>query len=177
MQSDNAIRRASEDLFDRKDFARRIADVIANREDKGSLVIGIHAPWGDGKTSVLNMVEEFLERNLHKKGKTLINGHIVLHKFNPWRYGDEDSLLRSYFFGLADVIDGRIQKKGEKLAELLKQYSWVTASFDAVKISAFGLVDLNLDSEKILTKISEAKANTSAELLKTRIEAILEDTD
>ena len=53
MFSDQAIKDTEADLFDRKHFSERIAQIIATRTEKESIVIGIHAPWGEGKTSVL----------------------------------------------------------------------------------------------------------------------------
>jgi predicted KAP-like P-loop ATPase len=49
MFSDQAIKNSNQDLFGRKHFSRRIAQIIVSRTDKGSIVIGIHAPWGEGK--------------------------------------------------------------------------------------------------------------------------------
>ncbi len=60
MEADQPIRTSKEDRFGRKQFAHRIAHVVATREDKSGIVVGIYAPWGEGKTSVLNMIEEEL---------------------------------------------------------------------------------------------------------------------
>ncbi len=62
MFSDQAIKSSNQDLFGRKHFSERIAQIIVSRSDKESIVIGIHAPWGEGKTSVLNMIEEELSK-------------------------------------------------------------------------------------------------------------------
>ena len=56
--SDQPISSHEKDRFDRWPFARRIAETIARRRETSSLVIGIYGPWGDGKTSVLRLMEE-----------------------------------------------------------------------------------------------------------------------
>jgi predicted KAP-like P-loop ATPase len=86
IDSDQPIRSSSEDQFGRKRFAERIADLLISRPESSSIAIGITAPWGEGKSSVLNMIEE---RLTEKKIKIL--------KFNPWRFSDEDSLLRNFY--------------------------------------------------------------------------------
>ena len=58
--SDQPIVSIDQDSFNRWPFARRIADTIARRNDTGSLVIAIYGVWGDGKTSVLNLMEKAL---------------------------------------------------------------------------------------------------------------------
>jgi predicted KAP-like P-loop ATPase len=49
VESDQPIQNSSDDKFGRWNFARRVADVIAKRRDPQTIVIGIHAPWGEGK--------------------------------------------------------------------------------------------------------------------------------
>ena len=59
--SDHPIRRGDEDRLDRQPFAERLAKTLVERQDLSSLVVGIYGPWGDGKTSVLHMMEEVLQ--------------------------------------------------------------------------------------------------------------------
>lgn len=58
--SDEPIASKAHDRFGRALFAARIAETIAKRRDPSSIVIGLFGPWGDGKTSVLKMMEESL---------------------------------------------------------------------------------------------------------------------
>lgn len=66
--TDAPIRSSSDDLFDRERFAQYIANAIANQSNSEKYVIGLYSPWGYGKTSILNMIEEILK----KKDKTII---------------------------------------------------------------------------------------------------------
>lgn len=176
MQSDQPIERSANDLFDRKNFAKRIAEVVLNRGDQDSLVVGIHSPWGEGKTSVLFMIEEFLKDYLRKNNRTLLNGDVVLYKFNPWRYGDEDTLLRSYFLGLADAVDGRIVTQSEKLADLVRRYSWAAAPLDLLKVTFAPGVEASGNFQETLKKLAEAKPEATVDDLKGRIEDILRNS-
>ena len=71
--SDRPITSKSDDKFNRWPFAERIADTIARRNDTTSLVVAIYGVWGDGKTSVLNLMEDALKSS---QG-------VILIRFNP----------------------------------------------------------------------------------------------
>lgn len=176
MFSDHAVKNSNDDLFGRKNFAFRISEIIANRTEKESIAIGIHAPWGEGKTSVLNMIVEGLEAHLHKEDTTLLNGNIVLLKFNPWRFGDENQLLESFFSALANKLEGRIETKGEKISDLVRKYSWVASPLDALKLGFLGL-EASVNAKEMLEKLAEAKPKADITEIKERIENILEESD
>jgi len=63
--------------------------------DENSIAIGIYGPWGDGKTTVLAFIEEELRKN----------NQIITMYFNPWRFGDEDELLKNFFASLVEQVD------------------------------------------------------------------------
>ena len=72
-------------------YARTIADLIANKENKTPLVIGIYGPWGSGKTTLMETVKRLLkdndysDTNKYRKCKTVW--------FQAWKYGNEDEIL------------------------------------------------------------------------------------
>src|SRR5690349_14562166 len=54
--SDVPIRSSSEDKLGRVAFARRLADVVATGPADRGLVVGLEGKWGEGKTSMLQLV-------------------------------------------------------------------------------------------------------------------------
>lgn len=74
---------ADEDGLERRPFARALANRIKafpRPEGGNGLAINLHAPWGEGKTSVLKMIEAELARSANDEtGKDWI----VVH-FNAW---------------------------------------------------------------------------------------------
>src|SRR6267142_2194472 len=50
---DRPLATPQEDVLNRAPFARRIANVLRELPKGASLVVGVHGPWGDGKTAVL----------------------------------------------------------------------------------------------------------------------------
>lgn len=109
--SDSPISTKEEDRFSRWRFAERVSQVISKRNDPSSIVIGLYGVWGDGKTSVLNFIEEALNDD----------ENVICIKFNPWRFGTEEELLTGFFFNIAEALDAQLIKTGEKLKDILKK--------------------------------------------------------
>src|SRR5271170_5906064 len=101
-----------QDRFNRWPFAKRIADTVAARTDPSSLVIAIYGAWGDGKTTVLNFVAKEL-------GEI---EDVVVIRFNPWRFPDEATLLRSFFATLAKALGTKLTTGKEDLGKALVKY-------------------------------------------------------
>ena len=121
--SDSPVHKASEDRFSRWSFAERIADVISSRKDPDSITIGLYGAWGEGKTSVLNFIEE----SINEKGT------VITVKFNPWLFGNVESLLLGFFDILAEALDTKLITTGEKLKDILKKTAPGIASVSGVQ--------------------------------------------
>ncbi len=113
MEADQSIQTSNEDLFGRKQFAQRIAQIIATRGDKTGIVVGIYAPWGEGKTSVLNMIKEELDKQ----------DHVLVILFNPWYFHEELQLLSGFFIEVARRFDASVQTRSEKLGSIANEYA------------------------------------------------------
>ncbi|WP_252720805.1 KAP family P-loop NTPase fold protein, partial [Acinetobacter radioresistens] len=150
--SDSPVHVVEEDKFSRWQFSKRIADVIANRNDPSSIVIGLYGAWGNGKTSVLNFIENALSNN----------EDVITIKFNPWRFGTEEELLKSFFFDVANAIDTQLVTNGDKVK-------------GAVKAIAPAITGL-FGSSEVGQAISGFIPTVELEKLKERIESALETT-
>jgi hypothetical protein len=58
---DFPVRSRDEDRLNRGSFADVLAEQLASAPGTGGLVFGLAGPWGSGKTSILNMIEEALK--------------------------------------------------------------------------------------------------------------------
>jgi predicted KAP-like P-loop ATPase len=157
LESDRPIQTANQDRLGRWEFARRIAQVVSGRRDASSIVVGLYAPWGEGKTSVLNMIVQELETH----------GNILIVRFNPWRFHSESHLLKNFFDVLADKLGKSLVTRGEKVSKFFRDYADVLAPFSYVGIDAS-------DAVKGLTAI---RPEADLEELKSRIEKFLEEAD
>lgn len=149
--SDAPIYDAALDRFNRFPFSKRVANVIAKRNDPSSIVIGIYGAWGDGKTSVLNFIE----------GELLKEEHVVCLKFNPWRFGDEDQMLINFFNDLATAIDRSIENRKERIGNLIEKYGKPLASV--------------LGKEEVADGVKSFFSGADIEELRERIESLLEE--
>lgn len=160
--SDQPITRRSMDRFNRAPFASRIADTIARRVDPSSIVIGLFGPWGDGKTSVLEMMEEALAQS----------GNVIVVRFNPWHFQAEDLLLRGFFATLADGLGKSLPNLKEKAGELFKKYGGLL-SLGSLSLGA-GIVQLNPGTAA--KELGDALSTVGLDELKQRIERLLADS-
>ncbi|MEN3942515.1 P-loop NTPase fold protein [Prosthecobacter sp. SYSU 5D2] len=90
---------AKVDHFERRDFARRLADTIVKRRQEECLTVSIVGSWGSGKSTVLDMMTEELDT------RTADEGTCLLVNFNPWKYSGQDTLLYHLFEAMVKRID------------------------------------------------------------------------
>jgi hypothetical protein len=112
---DRPIERIEDDLFGRGPIVDMISNAIIQKakNEHGCYVIGIYGKWGEGKSSVLNMVEsKLLDNN---------DDNILISKFNPWLFKDQESLLLEFFNVLA------ADSKEKAIADKIKKYAPLVA--------------------------------------------------
>lgn len=104
---DSPLVDASMDELDRRPFADALVRAIERAPLADGFVIGLHAPWGDGKSTVLNFVASALPKR-----------QIPCIRYNPWRFSDESQMIR----GLIKQIITAIGKPDPKLRALAVKY-------------------------------------------------------
>lgn len=85
-----------DDMLNFSERAERFAERVLNRGSLDSMVFGIDAPWGIGKSTFVNFCEEYWDNGYHEK--------VILYKFNPLRYEGRVNLLEKFVDGLIRVI-------------------------------------------------------------------------
>lgn len=147
--ADKPIFTREQDRFQRFEFSKRIADTIRQRESDESIVFGLFGAWGEGKSSVINFIDNEL-----KKDNSIITVHL-----NPWRYTDEESLLYNFFDRIAKAIGKELTNKKEKAATLVEKYGGISKFF-------------GIDN----SDISKAIADTKLEEFKERVDGLLTES-
>ena len=157
--SDQPIHSKRKDRFNRAVFAQRIADTAASRSDPSSIVIGLYGPWGCGKTSTLNLVEEALDDH----------SNVVVVRFNPWLYGSEERQLRGFFDTLAAALGRSLPTIAEEIGNLLRDYGGL------LLLASFSVAGVGLPNPSdALPRIGDSLAGVKLDELKQQIEEVLE---
>jgi KAP family P-loop domain len=110
MDSDTPIHRADDDRFGYSILARQLAPNLILKPGQSSLVAGVEAPWGSGKTSFLNLVRNAVAE---------MNGDALVLPYCPWIYSTADALLLGFCVQLADELKYRNSQLFGRLSSAL----------------------------------------------------------
>lgn len=147
----------SEDRFQRYEFSKRIASIIATPKIDKSLIVGLYGKWGEGKTSVMNFVQQELPEDT------------VVVNFNPWMFSDEQHLLKSFFFILANALGEKINSGMEQIGKVLADYG------DAIGDATEYIPKVGR-SIKWLGKLGRKLSTVSVEKLKSRVDKMIRES-
>lgn len=114
---DKPIETSDDDFLGRALFSKAYAEAILKYKDPNSIVTAIYGAWGSGKSSVINMVLEYIDK--YTKGFNKEEKPIIV-KFNPWNYSDQNQILSQFFNNLSAALQRKDYgtdaiKVGEKL--------------------------------------------------------------
>jgi len=123
--SDKAVETVEEDLLGRRKFAEKIAHDIVNWRPEDSLVIGLYARWGDGKTSVINFIKDFF-KNPEKAEEKFDEENIpTVIEFNPWIFSNQGSLIQSFLMEVGKELgqsNNEVDKEIARKIALIRLY-------------------------------------------------------
>lgn len=110
---------SNEDCFERQELAKQIAAQLIISPVEESVVYGLEARWGEGKTTLIKFIEKELLAHPN-------NNPLVIH-FNPWTVQGVDSLIREFVKLLIDQIKNKNSElfqdtSSKKIAKLLDNF-------------------------------------------------------
>src|SRR5262245_12037694 len=99
--------------FDFDRIAEGLVPLLAADCERGATVLGIHGPWGSGKTTLMDAIQREVKRNLP--------GSIAI-EFNAWKFQDREALWRALILHvlgeLRDVrLDAWVEQNPDKTPE------------------------------------------------------------
>lgn len=121
-ESDAPINTIAEDRLYRSPCINRIADFLeTTKVDEQGVFWGMFAPWGDGKTSLMNLVEEEISQR-SKNGK--LPEKIVFVNFDAWKFLTAEDAVASLSYAIAEKLDAAGNKA---LASTFRAYGYMIA--------------------------------------------------
>ncbi|MDR0966481.1 MAG: hypothetical protein LBM75_08290 [Myxococcales bacterium] len=127
LHSDKPIESEAQDKLGRAKFIEILSEHILHANQKEPLLIALNAPWGAGKTSFLNMLEQKLKVAKDSKDKAPI-----IVRFNPWLYSSVEQLVEMFFAELAQGIGKSPQ---QWITEQVKDYLPMLGRFLLIGLS------------------------------------------
>lgn len=164
LAADSPLSSGAEDALGRLPFALRIAELIATRTSPEPIAIGIYGRWGDGKSTILNFVEEATQNR----------DDVVFARFNPWLIGEPHEILKGFLETLAGAVGARTDPMRVSAADAIRTYSgYLAPLLPAMEV-------LHRASAGLSTRSAEEKKEHVSSILRqsgTRVVVAIDDID
>ena len=180
--TDKPINTEEQDLLGRSTFSKQLGKAIYEYNAKDGLVIGLFGKWGSGKTSVINMAENEINR-LSREDE---NKPLFL-RFSPWNYSGKDNLISLFFQSLKNKIEIQDDEQiKNKLGKALRDYAEVFDVLSLVPVIGSGAATILKTLSRIqgtdlmqVPDLDKTKENLEYELIKAdkKIIIVIDDID
>jgi len=170
--SDIPISTQADDILGRASYARNLAQTITKYGIVDSLCIGLLGPWGCGKTSVLNMMLEEIER-LDRDANTL-----SVIRFEPWNFTTTDQLLNQFFMLLANKLMSSKDKNINVIGTAIAEYGDAFDALGIIPVWGNTLAGLSKTGARFLAgKLNKGTARKGIQEQKKVVEQLLRKFD
>lgn len=131
-KNDDPIFNISNDKLGYSPIVKRLTDILLKETPKKSFSIGLVGPWGNGKSSIINIVKEEIKDKTILKDKE-VKEPIIIH-FLPYLNHNEKDIINEFFIALSD----KLSKFNGKLSDEITNYSQkLTDLYQNQNISGF----------------------------------------
>lgn len=125
LKADSPIKTKNEDLLNRYKFASSLGKALIGWKNQEGFVIGLYGKWGSGKSSVINLAVESIEKATKKYKE---KNKAIIIRFNPWNFTEQNQLINIFFSELAKAIKyydkgADAKKVGKKLITYSKFFT------------------------------------------------------
>jgi hypothetical protein len=166
----NPIKSDEEDLFGRGQLADLIAPFLLLDKNQDSIVFSIESEWGQGKTSLINLIKFRLFK---------LDPNAIVISFNPWIVGNLSSILESFFLEFAAAVGG-VKSNNRTALDTTKRILKLAKFLQPIKLVP-GVEPWGTLIESTLTHVGEATSAFSSEISlegrKREVEDSLQELD
>ncbi len=142
--SDKPVEFEIEDTLDRGKFSKNFAKTLNDFKCNETFTIGLFGEWGSGKTSIVNMALEELDRLQESE-----ENKIITLKFEPWHFTDSTQLFNQFLISLANEFMTKKDKGLHKVGKALCKYSSTFELAELIPIPVLGKVVANLGKNSL----------------------------
>ncbi len=126
-KSDEPIKTQEEDRLARSEFSQHLGNTLCSWKEQESLVIGLFGGWGDGKSSIINLAIEHIEKKPSNEKPKIIF-------FNPWLVSGQNNMIKEFFSEVANELELKDSTKSDK--KLAKKFKLYAAALSTSSVSS-----------------------------------------
>lgn len=170
--ADLPISTSSNDVLGRAAYACNLAKTIMKYGIVDSLCIGLLGPWGCGKTSILNMMLEEIE----KMSKDV--ERLLVVRFEPWNFTSTDQLFEQFFMMLTNRLISDKDQKKKAIGKAIAEYGEAFDVFKSVPVFGGAIATLAKTGAKLTAKkLSNGFTRKEIQEQKKTVEKLLREFD
>lgn len=157
--------RPEKDLLNFSRYSRPLANLIADSQTQTPLTIGIYGQWGNGKTTLMQLIRQALPRE-----------KFVHVEFVPWLYDSDDNLLIPLLHCIHDTLEENpLEHFKNSAARIAAITARITAALAVKSLSAGQVTLKDVDEEYQRFNHANSPGNSSIAKLRDQLRKTVEE--
>ncbi|WP_162880261.1 KAP family P-loop NTPase fold protein [Mariniflexile rhizosphaerae] len=140
--SDDPINNEEEDVLSYKPKIDSLISILKNEKNEKSFTIGLVGPWGNGKSSIINIA-------LNRISKTNSDDIVVIH-FLPYLNHREEDIINEFFISLSNKLSKYSGKLSNQILDYAKKITDIYKGDNVLDFFDKHIVSFNNGSAKDL---------------------------
>lgn len=169
LSADNPLKNPEHDRLGYASFAKNLADSICMMSPPQGFVMAVYAPWGLGKSTLLNFIIHYLEQKPASEQPLIV-------PFNPWWFSGQEDLTKRFFEQLQAVLSEKWQPKMKDITEPIANFAEIIAKTPIPYAQTGEAVAKALRQPKDVYKLKE-EVDKKLKSYPKRILVVIDDID